>query len=246
MSTLSTIQTRTAAVGALALFHLAVFGCTSPDPETSFNDFGERVIARDDVGEDTTEDVGVDVVEDAATDTVADGSGCELPPVDPSGSYLLAVWVKAFPTKPPLLLEVTVSEGASGYTFSFQPLTNDFDVEGNAAADPRQPVGEPVVVEGVVVADDAFELVANDVVIDGDANPITGREIRANIELIGSWEHNNFVCGAVDGAATEPTPVSLRNSTFGMIRTDDVTTVNPVAINCDADVPAPECEGSGS
>lgn len=246
MSVFSTVQSRVAAIGALTLVHLSVFGCASPDPETSFEAFADRVVARDDVGEDTG-DVGVDTVDDTTPeDTTPDGSGCELPPLDPAGTFLLAVWVKAFPTKPPLLLELTVTPTDSTYTFSFQPLTNDFDVEGEVNPTPRLPAGEPVVVTGVAVTDGDFTLTVEDVIISGEANPITGREIEADIILTGGFEHGNFACGGVDGAATRPTPVALRNSTFGMERTDDVTTVTPVAINCDAEVAEPVCEGSGS
>jgi hypothetical protein len=179
---------------------------------------------------------------------------CELePPVDPCdafdpvGSWLLAVSA-TLDRERPLLLELDVTSAGAAYDFLFQPLATDeaidADTGGRAPRDnPRVPVGDPIQTTGVSVnlTTGAFTVTVTDLTVDDDANPITGRLIRGDVTLTGSFRANDWACGDVTGDIVEPLTLPLNGSTFAIVRTDDPVSISPVRYNCEQ-LPSPlEC-----
>lgn len=157
---------------------------------------------------------------------------------DPAGTYFLAVSSVLDRTKP-LFLTLTVTPDGANYTFVFQPLASDtaFDDDFNEVPrdDNRVPVGDPITTSGVAInaTTGAFEVLAANLIVDGEANPVTGRLIRGDVSLNGSFRDLDGACGAVGGQIVEPLTLNLNGSTFAFVRTDDPLSVDPVAYNCD-------------
>jgi hypothetical protein len=206
---------------ALCLGLLASAGCVSPDPEASLLAFIEATdtgpIAAD-LGPGTDADTG-------------GTSGCLTG--DFSGIYLLSLVVGTLDPggDTPLNIELTVSPDpadASLWRMAFQPIATDLqlpDREGPRVGPPaaRDPVGDPIVLDGVQVSPaGAFTVGVTDIIVGDDANNITGREIQATLTLTGNFVADTIGCGTVDGRASRPLTINLRGSTFGFVRVDSV------------------------
>jgi hypothetical protein len=180
--------------------------------------------------------------------------GCETDPsidtceaFDPAGTWLLALST-TLDRERPLLLELEVTAAGGAYDFLFQPLATDeaidADTGGRAPRDnPRVPVGDAIETTGVSVnlTSGAFAVIATGLTFVDDANPITGRAIRGDVTLMGSFLANDWACGDVTGSIVEPITVPLAGSTFAIIRSDDPVSVRPIRYNC-AQLPRPlEC-----
>jgi hypothetical protein len=229
------------------LSFVVLAACTeAPDSKQEFERFVERAADRFGTS-DTSTDTG---------DTSTDGSGdtdCEPAPFDAVGTYLLGVNV--FPLdrndERPLLFETEVTAEADGqFTFSFQPLSTDevIAVDGTRTPreNPRQPVGAPVIVPDIAISEaGGFALTIADIRVVGDANPHTGRDILADINLEqAAFRDSNFACGNVTGTVREPIVLSLAPSQFAMGRLgpDGVSATTAVARKCEQGdrVPAPD------
>ncbi len=219
-----------------AAFVLAA--CTEPDAEQRFNDFYDAAVgSTDDVGTDPTADVVPDTtVNDGGTDA---GACDPVPaPLDPEGVWFFAV-SSTLDREKPLYLQATITANGDTYDFTFQPLTSDiaFDEDFNEIPrdNPRVATGTPIVTSGVEIgADGVFEVTASDITVTGDANPISGRDIRGTITLTGTLGPLN-ACGDVSGDIVEPLALSLNGSTFAARRTgeSDPNEIDPVLYNCD-------------
>ncbi|MCA9712671.1 MAG: hypothetical protein KDK70_42980, partial [Myxococcales bacterium] len=80
--------------------------------------------------------------------------------------------------------------------------------------------GESITIESEV-ATYQFELPFGPIEVTGEANPITGAPIMADITLAASITDVDAWCGTVDGDVLSPIQVPLAGSTFGAIRLAD-------------------------
>jgi hypothetical protein len=130
---------------------------------------------------------------------------------------LLALSVTLAPKKPILVavdLDTPEVDGSAAVTLHAQPLS---------AADRTTPVG-PAVDYGPfpVGPTGTWRGDLPGLEVSGEANPVTGGDISADVALIGSLcGDGEFFCGAVEGRVTAPIPLDLAGSTFTMTRVDD-------------------------
>ena len=188
--------------GALASMTLAS-GCSNPDAEGRFNSYGERTEDRR-----GTPDTGMDM-------GTPDGSR-----VDFSGTYFMAVEVAGVGVGRPLYIrnDVTVDLEANTISMTLQPLKTDIDINtSEARPDARTPVGDPSTVEGIVFNEDGtFTADLGDVIVAGEANPISGSRIESTMVLQGIVASTEVFCGTVTGMATLPSPWILRALPLGL------------------------------
>ena len=158
--------------------------------------------------------------------------------VDFSGRYFLAIATSLAPTTP-LYFDTTVTVDENFMVnFSFQPVKTDLDpTAGNdPRSDARTPVGDPIVVENVQLTEEGtFSVTLTDANVAGSANPISGGDIVATIELSGFVTSATTFCGTAAGEVSQPTLLNLAGSTFGagIIDDDSIGTFEPI----------PKCEG---
>lgn len=156
------------------------------------------------------------VIDAAMTNVGGDCNGGEIP--DVNGEFLLALSPSFAPEG--LLqfrTEVTIDKSVSPalLTQSLQPLCAQ-----ESQCTLGEPVGDPFAIENVEV-DDQCGYTANlvDVFIPGAANPVSGSDIIGNIELLGSLQSTDLLCGIANGTAeVSGAPIPIDNSTFGGVR----------------------------
>lgn len=210
----------TGMAGLAAMTIFGVFapqlGCNGPDPEAKYEDFV-----------DETED---DRDIPPAKEDLATIEG------DISGDFLLAVSTTVDLSKPLQFIATnTVTLDPDGKTMlkvSLQALS----LEQGKVTTPRQPVGDPLVFEGIEIVDGKFTLDAGVVMVTGAANPITGSDIVASLIMSGNIMGEDLYCGSVTGDVMSPLMVSIEGSTFAAVRLTDVKVLpDPVVITCGGD-----------
>ena len=182
--------------------------CACVDPEARYQDFIER-----------TGDVrGRDSGPVAPTDRF-----------DWSGRYLLALSTVLAPDQPLLFeVEAEVSSDLETIELDLQPLTTQDDEA------PRTPVGESIRLADITYeVEGTFSADLGDVAVPGRANPITGSDIVASVQLVartraGEGEDDGIFCGEVSGMVIQPLMYDLAGSTFGAVRADDLEEAQPL------------------
>ena len=173
------------------------FGCTSPDPESVYND-------------------QVDEFDVAPLDT-APPEGCLNQAIDFSGTYLFA-FATSVDFEKPILFEATVVTAAdlASFDITLQPLSTDllFGDAEEPNPDPRAPVGVVRTDTGQMNADGTWEIVMTDWIIPALGNPVTGGELVATVTLSGNACNAEHFCGMGDGSVIG---VPLTGSTFGAV-----------------------------
>jgi hypothetical protein len=162
--------------------------------------------------------------------------GFVLPtPEQSAGNFLLAVSTGLGRTKPVVsLLEVEAADkdGQLELRLRYRPL---------AAADRKTPVGEFNEWQTVLVnPDGTYAAPSIRVVTPGEANPIDGSTIQADLSLQGRPVANvapgktvDFLCGDVTGTLfAYGLPIGLAGSTFTATRITDPDNYPPVTIDC--------------
>jgi hypothetical protein len=93
--------------------------------------------------------------------------------------------------------------------------------------------------QATVAADGTFQVMFQNVMIPGAANPVTGMDLTANVTLDGTIRSPDRYCGDVTGMVTAPVALDLSGSHFGAIR------VSATAIG--SSLPAPDftCPAGG-
>lgn len=191
-------------------------GCV--DTEGKFNDFGRRL---------GTREGGIG----------GDASTCTVTPNSVQGQYLLAISVVIAPTKPIVALtDLTTPpvSGGTGLSLNAQPLL---------AADRRTPVGAKIALGPFPIdANGGFVVNIPGLQVTGQANPVTGGDILADVVLTGNLcGDGRFFCGIVTGQVQSPLPLDLQGSTFTLTRVDVDGGTFPTqpAINCAGDLADP-------
>jgi hypothetical protein len=197
------------------LIGLAAIGC--PDTAGKFDDFVERWrIANP--GFDGSVDAG------------------ECAPLDPpelDGEYVFALSAVIQPDTPILFLtQVTGQSSPPSIQLVFQPLS---------AADRRTPVGQPVTIGPLpLMPDGTLNAELPPLVVAGEANPITGGQIDAQVTLNGRLcGGTDFQCGTVTGNVTQPVGLDLMGSTFAMERVQGGVPPDQPLLSCNRDRATP-------
>lgn len=148
---------------------------------------------------------------------------------DWSGSYLLALSTTLSADSPLLFaVDAELSEDLERIELTLQPLTTDGDDE------PRTPIGDSFGISDIAYEEDGtFSADLGDVSVPGRANPITGSDIVASVQLSARTqdardERPIIFCGQVSGMVVEPIALDLSGSRFGAVRTDDVAGAEPL------------------
>jgi hypothetical protein len=148
---------------------------------------------------------------------------------DWSGRYLLALSTTLSPDAPLLFaVDAAVSSDLTSIELELQPLTHDDDDE------PRMAIGDSFSLRDVAYDEDgSFSADLGDVSVPGRANPITGSDIVANVQLsartrMAAGELPDVFCGEVAGMVVEPIALDLAGSSFGAVRTEDETAAEPL------------------
>jgi hypothetical protein len=104
---------------------------------------------------------------------------------------------------------------------------------------PRLPVGDVLTLPPVPVdATGGFAImIAEDVMVTGEANPITGSDIVATLNLVGTIQSEDVFCGTVTGMVTQPLMLDLTGSTFASVRVPSIDMLpgDPITVACPAE-----------
>jgi hypothetical protein len=148
---------------------------------------------------------------------------------DWSGHYLLALSTVLAPEQPLLFaIDAQVASDLALVDLHVQPLTPD------AVGDSRSPTGDPFDLDDVPYAEDGtFEVDLGEVSVAGSANPITGTDIAAQVQLHASTyraadEVPQHFCGDATGMVSQPIPLDLQRSTFGAVLTEEDKEAKPM------------------
>jgi hypothetical protein len=204
------------AAGSLLLAVLAAgTGCPSPDPEGKYDRFNEQTEDERDQPEPKM-DFGAPVLPDfGGGETDTEGAGLVI-----DGVYLVAVDTIVSPGLPLQFLgDVTAEIDAMGngtITVVFQPLS----LTQLSTTEPREEVGDAVTIDADV-SNFSFTLPFGETMVTGAANPITGADILADLDLLGQIRSEDAWCGTVVGEVLSPIQVNLMGSTFGAVRLAD-------------------------
>ncbi len=137
---------------------------------------------------------------------------------DVTGHFLLAVSTTLDPSRPlQFLTDVTLVQTGSTATIAMQ-------AQALRVAD-RGPTGGIISVAAQpVAADGTFSIPFGVQMVSGDANPITGSDIVADLTLKGVTRSANRLCGDITGMVIMPLALDLAGSTWGAIRIAPGTT----------------------
>ncbi|MCX4241585.1 hypothetical protein [Paraliomyxa miuraensis] len=161
-------------------------------------------------GNDSTSDTM-----DGTGDTTVSDTGMPMGPQ----TYLMA-YNSSWQPGLPFQAVVTATPGSGTVDLTLQWLSLDI---GSTTA-PRQPVGDVYAYAGVPVdaATGTFYWDTGIILIPGAANPITGADVVASIQLNAVPAGTPAYCGAAGGTVLMPVELSLDGSSHGMNVISDV------------------------
>lgn len=168
---------------------------------------------------------------------------CDAEVRDMSGKYFFRLQHQLSPVHNILMELDIVSTAENTYTLTFMPLKADL-VTGGDPEDPedwrddaREPVGTPIVVEGVQQSPNGeFDLELIQASVTGEANSLTGGEILADIFMTVAACSDGLICG--DGKLDLFAPLALKNQrgTFGAtLANDGIDDSNTAPFSCSSD-----------
>lgn len=200
-------------------------GCPSPEVEGRYDDFTDK----------TQE------IRDDAASVKMDVAGTL---VDVTGTFHFSLTATPVaPTTPFQFVATTVftpdDAGGGQLDIALQPLSLDI----GATNTPREFTGDPVELSFTVDDAGAFDADLGEINLIGDANPVTGSDIVATMQLQGAIQDENVYCGNVGGMVTVPANIDLTGSTFAAIRINEEDAMNPDLL---PDPPVGACPEGGS
>lgn len=228
---------------AVVATSVAVVAAGCPDPQQTFDDFGERYDALDPQGSSTSS---------------GPVEGCQVPEVggEVDGKYLFALSAGQIVPNKPLLFDATVTivEGAAGPELGIvlQPLGTPY--RADASITPLAPVGSPLDLGSYPIGSDGtFTAELPEITVGGQANAITPRDLTATVTLTGQICANpvgegeggvelGFFCGQISGNVTQPIKLELEaeKNSFTFIAYDgELPSEEEIVFNCAKDVAAP-------
>lgn len=185
-------------------------GCPSPDPDGKFHRFNDQT-------EDDRRQPDVPALPDLGPTETTGGPLC--PAID--GVFLVAIETTIAPGLPLQFIadvdaELDDGSGDGTVIIEFQPLSLD----PGSTTSPREEVGMALRIDAEVTAC-TFLLDFGQTMVTGEANPITGSDIVADLSLDGTIVSEDAWCGDLLGEVLSPIAVSLEHSTFAASRLAD-------------------------
>jgi hypothetical protein len=123
---------------------------------------------------------------------------------DISGDFLLAVSTIIAPDLPLQFVATnkttTDEDGNTLLDVCLQPLS----LAPGKVNTPREPIGDPLCYEDLLIADGKFEIDAGVVMVTGMANPVTGGDIVASLKMVGTVIDADLYCGSIEGEVMMP------------------------------------------
>ena len=208
---------------------LVASGCPSPDAAGKYDRFNEE-----------TED-----------DRDQPEPKQDIPPpenfADISGVYLLALETSIAPGLPlqfvvDVQADLDLATGDGPVSLDIQPLSLDV----MSTTEPREEVGESIAVD-TMATEGRFTVDFGVTMVTGEANPITGSDITADLALEANVRSEDYWCGIVTGDVQSPIQAPLDGSTFAATRLADRSErPEEFAVKCDDIVLDDEGTGGGS
>lgn len=200
-------------------------GCPSPEVEGRYDGFTDK-----------TQDI-----RDEAASVKMDVAGTLA---DVTGTFHFSLTATPVaPTTPFQFIATTVftadAAGGGQLDIALQPLS----LEILATNTPREFTGDPVLLSFAVDEAGTFDADIGVINLIGDANPVTGSDIVATMQLQGAIQDENIYCGNVGGMVTVPANIDLTGSTFAAIRINPEDAMSPELL---PDPPVGECPEGGS
>ncbi|MEM6290803.1 MAG: hypothetical protein AAGA54_06040 [Myxococcota bacterium] len=203
----------------------ALTGCPSPDTAGRFDGFVDETQEERDEAATVKMDVGGSLADVTGTFHFS----LTPTPVSSTTPFQFIAETTFTPT----------DDGGGELVFDLQPLSLDV----GSTSSPREFVGSVITVTTQVDAGGAFMQDLGEVTLEGAANPITGSNILATLQLTGAIQDEDVYCGIVNGMVTMPISLDLSGSTFAAVRINPEDAMNPAAL---ADPPVGACpEGGG-
>ena len=202
-------------ISGLVAATFATTACDGPDMDARFDEYTELV---------------------GDTAPVPEGI-CDPTVADITGRFVMALEHDVIPRNP-IYFDVHITDGGNGtYNASFQALRTWTSANVPDEVTDRDPVGDEIVVEGIVPASNgSLEVTFFETVVDGAANSATGSNIQATIVLDVFPCSADRLCGAGKLDLFVPFAMSDKNAWFSAERiTDDYV------INTDTEISA-SCE----
>jgi hypothetical protein len=100
----------------------------------------------------------------------------------------------------------------------------------------KEPLGDIIDPDPVEIdAEGRFSIPFGNVVVTGEANPISPNDIEADLTMLGEIRGEQDLCGLIEGDLIRPTAFNLDGSTVGMVLVEDgdFAAVTP-AVECAA------------
>ncbi len=200
-----------------------VYGCV--DPEGDFKDFQDRH----------------NKIYGGAGQGGAGGAGgqdagpCTVPAAgEIDGDYLFALSAvtagnKANKNRPIVVLNTVTTRDVGGN------LVMDWSLQPLLAADRTTPIGSPLSVTDIEIgADGSFDVDPEPLDVAGEANPLSGSPITADISSISGkvCDLDGFYCGSVAGDVSKPISLSIAGSTWTMQKIEGGVYPEPPKIDC--------------
>lgn len=129
--------------------------------------------------------------------------------------FFLAIYATPIAPTTPFQFLVDVTAEGGQLVLSLTPLS----LEILSVDSPREPLPPPFVVSGPMAADGSFTIEIPELMLIGQANPITGSDIVASVTLDGVFEQDR-ICGQVSGSITVPANIDLTGSSLSGMRID--------------------------
>ena len=211
-------------LGGLGVITLLA-GCPSPEAEGRYDEFTDKT-------QDTRDDAASVKMDVAGT------------LVDVTGTFHFSLTATPVaPTTPFQFIATTVytpnDAGGGQLDIALQPLS----LEILATNTPREFVGDPIELSFAVDEAGAFDADIGEINLIGEANPVTGSDIVATMQLQGAIQDENVYCGNVGGMVTVPANIDLTGSTFAAIRINPEDAMSPDLL---PDPPVGACPEGGS
>lgn len=205
-------SSRLSKLSLLALPALLLTGC--PDPDGTYGEFVAR-----------RESDFERVIVDAAPQPDANGTDGREMLAASSGEYLFALATALDPSSPLLFRTVVAIDDTvepATITLSLMPLRSWCEGAICDAADPTRREELPPIIEAPTVpigADFTWQADLGTVNAPGGSNPISGSDIVAQLVLYGQIRGVGDICGAFDGALSQPFEFALTRETnnFGLV-----------------------------
>ncbi|MGH1344687.1 MAG: hypothetical protein ACRBN8_24220 [Nannocystales bacterium] len=150
------------------------------------------------------------------------------PPPDVTGTFHFSLTATPIaPTTPFQFIATTMfttdAAGGGQLDITLQPLS----LEIQATTTPREFVGDPILMTLAVDEVGALDADIGTVNLIGAANPVTGSDLVATMQLQGVIQDEDLYCGNVGGMVTVPANIDLTGSTFAAVRISPEDAMSP-------------------